>query len=751
MNRKYRKTVDLKPYVIPTVLILATFIVTNILVVQAVRDYYFRMLREQSIQYAQSYAHSITKATQASEVINELLEDKLLSASKTIVLYDGWITEAALGELAASLGLDEIYLYNPEGEIVSSNRGQYLGWTAYPGHPVFDFITSDLSVLVEDIRADSESGNLYKYAYIKTSDGFFQIGIRAQRVEDFLGAFESYRLLHEIAEMGSVDTVCFLDHNLVVQGSTNPELIGSELGQNTIIQAIHANETYSVISSLYGREVYQVYVPVFAANAKVGTLVIAQSLEETQKIVTQATAMGIVTVIIVFSALFYALFTTYNQKKQLQDMAYYHSLTDLPNRSYLQAVLKDSLARSPRIKRALLLIHFHNFSTINHVFGFHFGDRVLQELAKQLQRAFQDRHELFHFSSSRFALLVNAYESSEDLVQLATEISRIAKVRLLSNDLPRQIAVQVGIVEIEDWYDSPDQIFTNASLALMYIRDETNQYSFFSTHMETKLRREELIERELRLSLAQPDSGTLYLEYQPIVDLNTNKIVALEALARMSSKGLGSVSPVEFISIAERKQLIVPLGTWVLRTACHFVQKLYGAGYGNLRVAVNISVVELLQQDFLEKVREILEEYSINPSNLELEITESVIMHDFEEINAMFQQLRNVGIKIAIDDFGTGYSSFARIEELNVDIIKIDKHFVDKISHKNQNKLILNGLITMGHKLGLQMVAEGVETEAQRSYLLNHNCDMMQGYLYSKSLSEDLAMQKLHEGEQKCC
>lgn len=743
MSIQFRKTIDLKPYVIPMVLILATFAVTNVLVVQAIRDYYYRLLEEQSIQYAQSYAHSITKTTQASEVINELLEDKLLSASKTMALHDGQVSEDALGELADSLGLDEIYFYNSEGEIVSSNRGQYLGWTAYPDHPVFDFLISDLSVLVEDIREDTESGNLYKYAYIKTPTGFFQIGIQAQRVEEFLSAFESQRLLHDIALTESVDTVCFLDHNLVVQGSSNPDLVGIQLEQAELVRAAQANEIYSSITSLNGREVYQVYVPVFVANAKTGTLVITQSLEKTRMVITRATALGTLTVVIVFTALFYALFTTYKQKRQLHNMAYYHGLTGLPNRSYLHAVLENHLKKSPMTKRALLLIHFRNFNAINHVFGFHSGDRVLRELGRKLQQAFQDRHELFHFSSSRFALLVDTYESREDLVHLATEIKRIAKVPLFSNDLPQQIAMQVGIVEIEDWYNDPDQIFTNASLALMHTSDDSNPYSFFNTDMETQLRREDLIERELRSSLAQPNSGTLYLEYQPIVDLKTNKIVAFEALARMSSEKLGFVSPVEFISIAERKQLIVDLGDWVLRTACQFAHKLSSAGYDNLRVAVNISVTEILQQDSFEKIRRIVEDSGVTPASLELEITESVIMYDFEEVNSTFQRLRELGVRIALDDFGTGYSSFARIEELIVDVIKIDKHFVDKIAYKGQSNSILNGLLAMSHNLGLQVVAEGVETEAQRHYLANHNCDMMQGYLYSKPLREDLAMQKL--------
>ncbi|MDI9421939.1 MAG: EAL domain-containing protein [Bacillota bacterium] len=227
------------------------------------------------------------------------------------------------------------------------------------------------------------------------------------------------------------------------------------------------------------------------------------------------------------------------------------------------------------------------------------------------------------------------------------------------------------------------------------------------------------------------------------MDLASHSIVGFEALSRMTSPTLGRVSPPEFISIAERQEMIIPFGYWVLEAACQFIKRIGQQGHSQLYVAVNISVAQLLQKDFLRKVGEIVAKAGIDPHNLQLEITESVLIEDFDEIRAKLQPLQDLGLTIALDDFGTGYSALSRMGELPVDVIKIDKSFIDKILVQDNQRQIIQELIAMCHKLGLIVVAEGVEHEEQRQYLLEAGCDLMQGYLYSKPVIEELALQKL--------
>ncbi|NLJ79901.1 MAG: EAL domain-containing protein, partial [Firmicutes bacterium] len=743
---KYGERNSIKAYILPIIIILATFIWTEATIIRTIQSHYYRLLEKQSTQFALSYAQNINKAAQASRVINELLEDKLLTASKTLALYDQRVEEASLADLADSLGLDDIYYYNSAGEIISSNKGHYIGWTAYPGHPVHDFILGGQRLLVEEIRADTESGELNKYAYILLDDGFVQIGIKAARVEAFLSAFDSNRLLGEMAEPELVDAIYFLDPDLVVRGSSKPDFTGLEVNRPEIIQAIENDQTYAVSSFLDQKEVYQVYTPVYASGSKIGTLVVAQSLEETRAIIRKASVLGTITVIVVFISLLLVLYFSYSKNRGLQKKAFFHTLSALPNRIYLDSVLQTDLKRDPTEKKALCLIHCQNFAAINHVFGFQFGDRILKELGQKLEAAFRNRHALFHFSVNRYALYITGYKNKKELAELAKEAMGILRTVFDIRGLEQYVTIKAGIVEINERYPDTGQIFTNASLAILHAGDDEQTPSFFSPKMAAKPLREDFIEKELRAFLARPDSGILHLEYQPVVDLKTNRIVAFEALARMQSKDVGSVDPVEFIDIAERKRLIVPLGAWVLETACRFLQKLEALRYNSIRIAVNISGKEL-GDNFPQKVSSVLEKYRVNPNNLVLEITENIMLRNFSEINAMFQEIRALGVRIAIDDFGTGYSSFARLGELNVDIIKIDKHFVDQVPQKEQGKLVFGELIAMGHKLGLKVIAEGVETEIQRQYLIAKGCELMQGYFYSRSLSPKEAVEKLRASE----
>ena len=230
-----------------------------------------------------------------------------------------------------------------------------------------------------------------------------------------------------------------------------------------------------------------------------------------------------------------------------------------------------------------------------------------------------------------------------------------------------------------------------------------------------------------------------------MVHLQSNRITGFEALARMDSPSLGKVSPEEFIKVAERHDLIIPLGYWVLETACQFLEKVNTAGYRNLHLSVNVSGIQLAHERFIARVRQIMNKTGIMPHHLELEITESVLVEGFKDIRSTLEELRRMGIRIAIDDFGTGYSSLSRMERLPVDSIKIHKHFVDSILVRDRRQPIIRDLISMAHNLGLEVVAEGVEHESQRQYLLESGCDIMQGYLFSRPLNAEAAMLKLQE------
>ena len=740
-----KRTLSFRPYVLIVILFVLIFGISDYLIIRSIEKNFLQSIENQYINYASIYSQGLTKTAEAYRIINDMLERRILSAIKTVSLYSEQVSNEILDELADSLAIEEIYWYNPEGVIEFATKGKYIGWTATPSHPVHNFMISELTSYVEAIRQDTESGEYYKYGYFKLNDGrFIQIGVHADVLEDFLAPFETIRMLRDMVDYSLVDNVYFINPDYSVTTCCNPELFDLQLDNPTIRQGIDSRTTFSIRHRLesLGQEIYEIFIPVFVQDEFMGTLVVIKSTKKADAITNTTIVISIIVSLIVFASLTYIMLANYIHNKRLVTLAYKDSLTGLSNNTHLQQVLDDILAEPQEQKTAIVMIHCHNIGSINSTYGLPTGDKVLKEVANRLLTLVTDEMQLFRFSGNRFVLLIKNYQNQAELQALAEEIISILETPL--EFIGRPIEIKIGIVELEPGAQTME-VLSKASMVIHYLEQgQTREpLAFFDTKVEEKLRREEIIAQELSEFLANPSLNTLYLEYQPKLALASNQIVGFEALSRMNSPTLGRISPIEFISIAERQEKIVPLGYWVLETACKFVNKLYDQGYQDLYVAVNISVIQLLQKDFPNKVEEIITKTGINPKNLQLEITESVFTDDFDDIQAKLRPLRELGLTIALDDFGTGYSALSRMGELLVDFIKIDKSFIDKILLEDEQKQIVQELISLSHKLDLTVVAEGVEEEKQRDFLLKAGCDIMQGYLFSRPLPEKQALEKL--------
>lgn len=733
------KAIELRTLIIQLFITIVMLIIVETIMTNRIKNYYYNNLKEVSVNSAKNYSYSLAKATEAQVIVNSLLEEKILAASKIVGKYDGEYSNNLLKEMADNLEVDVIYYYSPQGEIIYSNDGEYIGWRAYENHPVHDFMIKDDMNYVGDIRKDSDSERYYKYAYLKSSTGnFVQIGVIADKVHNLLESFEVQVLLNEMKETQSAVQISFIDTDLNITGSTDEILIGTELTDNQVIGAISASNEYYKVGNLDNSNVYEVYIPVYLKENKIGTIHAIQSLKATEELIKKIKNIGITGLFIIFISIFYVTISIYYKNKQLIKLALYDSLTDLPNREYLMNYMKEIIQDKSDINRAVLLINCINFKTINLISGYQYGDKILTEIAYKL-KGVGSHYKTFRFSSDRFIIYMDNYNDSSDLVELSYKIGEEFKDPLIA----KNIEVQIGIVEIGNKYDEVDQVLKDVSIALDNIIKNDINYAFFNKDMEKKLDREYLIESEIRVALSEVNTNKIYLEFQPQVDLKTNKIIGFEALARMKTESLGFVSPLEFIDIAERKYLIVPLGYLILRKACDFINSLKRNRYNNIKVAVNVSGIQLLKDDFTDMVGMIIKEYGINGSNLELEITESILMDNYGIINEKLKKLRDMNIKIALDDFGTGYSSFSLLRDLNIDFVKLDRYFINRIKTKEHNELITGDIISMSHKIGLAVVAEGVEIEVQKDYLIENNCDIMQGYLFSKPLPGDAALKIL--------
>ena len=308
-----------------------------------------------------------------------------------------------------------------------------------------------------------------------------------------------------------------------------------------------------------------------------------------------------------------------------------------------------------------------------------------------------------------------------------------------------RISCGVGIYELpaNSKPSEVDTILKNLLLASekAYINDERSiHYVFFDVAMENEIQRERQLQKELSEISDGISEERFFLQYQPIIDLKKNKVCGFEALARLKSDFLGFVPPLAFIPVLERTKLIIPFGRMIVRKSLTFLKKIHELGYEEMSVSINISAIQLLSENFTKKFLDIVKEVGVVPEKIWVELTESVFASNYQEINSVLGRLMEQGIRVAIDDFGTGFSSLYRLLAININSIKIDKAFMDGIELINIDEAITKDIISLGQKLRYTVVAEGVETEIQKNYLMAYGCDRAQGYFFSKPLNEQDAI-----------
>ena len=439
-----------------------------------------------------------------------------------------------------------------------------------------------------------------------------------------------------------------------------------------------------------------------------------------------------------------------NAEKQINRLAYYDSLTGLPNRQLFTDRLNISLKDIKRNNGygAVLFFDIDDFKRINDTLGHSIGDALLKEVSNRVTECIRENDSLSRqnifatgtFSVSRlggdeFIVLVTNIKTPQDAAMVAQRIMEVISSPFKLKDHEIIITISIGIAISPDDGLDVNTIVRNADISMYNAKNQgKNNYQFYTSAMNELIHKRLLIETNLRKAI-ENDEFQLY--YQPRIDGQTGAVSSMEALIRWNRPGKGIVPPSEFIEVAESTGIIIPIGEWVLRTACAQNVAWQEAGMPPMIVSVNISGKQFQREDFMATVLKALDYSSLNPKHLELEVTENVLMNNVNaNINTM-KQLSELGIRIAIDDFGTGYSSFGYLKRFPVDILKIDKSFIDDIAYNTNDLAIVSAIILMGHSLDLAVVAEGVEKKEQLDLLLDLKCNEIQGYYYSRPLPAD--------------
>lgn len=423
-------------------------------------------------------------------------------------------------------------------------------------------------------------------------------------------------------------------------------------------------------------------------------------------------------------------------RRRLERQATEDELTGLANRRALQLLLDEEMAPDRPATMALLLVDLDGFKGVNDTLGHPVGDELLRQVAVRLRHSTRRGEEVARLGGDEFAIVVSDIDPVEGPAAICLRLLEAMRIPYRVEGEMLSLRASIGVALADDSSD-PEGIFRQADISLYEAKSRGgNCFVVFEPAMEELLRLSTRLEREMRPAL---DRGEFWLVYQPVVDVETEAIVGLEALMRWESQTLGKISPQVFIPAAESSGLIVELGRWALQEACQrLAQWRRNPAFADLWMSVNVSVLQLIQPDFVDDLMRAIEKAGHEPSGLQIEVTESVMAQDQQLLSAALQQIRRLGVRVALDDFGTGYASMSQLQTLPVDTLKIDRAFIDALCTGGERaRDVVQALIRLGEALGLEVIAEGVERLPQLGVLRTQSCDLAQGFLFAQPMQPE--------------
>ena len=434
-------------------------------------------------------------------------------------------------------------------------------------------------------------------------------------------------------------------------------------------------------------------------------------------------------------------------KEKFRHAAFHDSLTDLPNRNLFMETLSFSLEKlkhKPNFKFAILFLDINRFKTINDSLGHSMGDRLILHVAKRLATAVRDKDLVARFSGDEFAFILNNINGIEHAIEFAELIKTKISAPFTLNGRQVFTSFSIGIAMGNAEYDAAENILRDADIAMYHAKDTEKDYVVFDKKMHARAVTLLQLETDLRTAIERDE---LCMYYQPIVDLTSMKLFGFESLIRWNHPQRGLVPPNEFIPVSEETGLIIPLTLWVLRTSCRQMVEWQRKSESNkdLFVSVNLSGKHFAQKDLVKQIESIVKETEIDPKYLKLELTESAVMENAESVISMLKQIRELGIQLSIDDFGTGYSSLSYLHRFPINTLKVDRSFVSQMEDGSENGEIVRTVVALAKTLGLDVIAEGIESIHQLHQLRILGCEYGQGYLFSRPVPVEEAERLLED------
>ncbi|MCP3852524.1 MAG: EAL domain-containing protein [Gammaproteobacteria bacterium] len=425
-------------------------------------------------------------------------------------------------------------------------------------------------------------------------------------------------------------------------------------------------------------------------------------------------------------------------EKKLEELAYKDILTQLPNRQLFYDRLELELIRAKRksdVKLALLFIDLDDFKRVNDTVGHHIGDELLVEVAQRIKTCVRDQDTVARLGGDEFTIIISDIKSSMTASDIAENIIHEISLPITLQGCKHFVGASIGISVYPEDSKNMDILVRDADAAMYHAKENgRGNYQFYSEKINDRNQKRRQLDEDLRKAVEEEE---FELYYQPQIDTFNNKLIGAEALIRWNHPEGHLVSPFDFIPVAEENGLIIEIGEWVFKQACHHVHKCLSLGKKTVPVSINLSAVQFAHEGLVEMIETTLKHEKVSSDLIEIEITESAIMENTDKAIETIEQLNEMGIRISIDDFGTGYSSLAYLKKFSVNKLKIDREFIKDLPQDREDVVLTSTMIMLANKLELDVLAEGVETKEQVDFLLELGCNLVQGYYYSKPLPED--------------
>ena len=630
-NKKTRNT--WKSFIVPSLLILVLILAAGLLVINSLSTFYYNERANEASLLSKSYTYVLSTVLDAKYELEQQMHSTLKVAGITVSKYHDAFSNELLAEMADNLDVDVLYLYDKTLVITHSSDDSYFGWEAPEAHPVRDFYESGELFQAEAIRADTVSGINYKYGYYRFDDGrMVQVGILASNIEALYAQFEPQYIVDRMSRDATQARFSLLDPNGVVIASTDPEVRGLVIDPERM--GLPISESSFVRTEWGGINYLALHFPIMLKDTFAGSLALFYDLTQIEQLMFRLTLIISLTLLVFYLLFAYSLFTVYRKNRRILHLAYLDELTGLPNLRNFHAHLEELRCQH----LALVVLNPLNFKLINLLYGYEHGNTVLIQIAKNLRTISRHKDNIrpFRLSDDRFLLIIKNEASLEELLLFCRDLLTINE----EPGLVGSIGMSIGLVQSTGPTHDGTRLLKHALIALNST-SPVHQIQVYNTELEEMLIRADAIEQELKQAL-DGEEGILSLDFQPIYNSKISKITSYEALARMHSRKLGTISPIEFIAIAENRQLIIPLGQKILSLACDFIVQLRNRGIEDVTVAVNVSALQLMDETFISSVMLLANEKNIPFKQLEIELTESVFAQYVKTISAQLESVRHL-------------------------------------------------------------------------------------------------------------